>query len=154
MAERGVWLVPTDPSVEMAVEFTQSWPQKPPREEIERHLQGGRDRLMRAHRLGVRIALGSDLYFPYGPGRGAGSLATMEGYVQAGMTPAQVLRSATWEGGRLLGDDALGVVRPRAWADLVAVEGDPTLTLAPLRTPRLVMKGGQTEAGDASACGG
>jgi imidazolonepropionase-like amidohydrolase len=152
MAAKGVWLVPTDPSLEMAVEFTSTWSSPPPREEIDRHLQGARDRLMRAHRLGVRIALGSDLYTPYGPGRGAGSRATMDGYVEAGLTPVQALQSATWEAGRLLGDDGLGVLRVRSWADLVAVSGDPTAGLAPLRTPRLVMKGGAIAAGSAGAC--
>lgn len=154
MAARGVWLVPTDPSLEMALEFTSSWPQQPPREEIDRHLQTGRDRLMRAHRLGVRIALGSDLYFPYAAGRGAGSRATLDGYVEAGLSPAEALQAATWEAGRLLGDDALGVLRPRSWADLIAVGGDPTRDLGPLRSPRLVMKGGRIEAGEASACAG
>ena len=154
MAAKGVWLVPTDPSLEMAMECTSTWPPQPPREEIDRHLQAARDRLMRAHRLGVRIALGSDLYFPYAPGRGAGSRATMDGYVEAGLTPAQALQTGTWEAGRMLGDDALGVLRPRSWADLVAVEGDPTQGLAPLRAPRLVMKGGRIEAGSASACSG
>ena len=154
MAAKGVWLVPTDPSAEMAMEFVKSWPQQPPREEVERHLQAGRDRLMRAHRLGVRIALGSDLYVPYGPGRGAGSRATLDGYVEAGLTPAQALQSATWEAGRMLGDDGLGVLRPRAWADMVAVEGDPTRSLAPLRAPRAVLKDGRVVAGDASTCSG
>lgn len=154
MARKGVWLVPTDPSLEMALEFTRSWPQQPPREEVDRHLQGGRDRLMRAHRAGVRIALGSDLYFPYAPGRGAGSRGTMDGYVEAGLTPIQALQSATWEAGRMLGDEGLGVVRPRAFADLVAVEGDPTLGLAPLRTPRTVIKSGRVVAGSPDACGG
>ncbi|MGQ3066779.1 MAG: amidohydrolase family protein [Brevundimonas sp.] len=154
MARKGVWLVPTDPSLEMALEFTRSWPQQPPREEVDRHLQGGRDRLMRAHRAGVRIALGSDLYFPYAPGRGAGSRGTMDGYVEAGLTPTQALQSATWEAGRMLGDEGLGAVRPRAFADLVAVEGDPTLGLAPLRTPRTVIKGGRVVAGSPDACGG
>ena len=155
MASRGVWLTPTDPSLEMALAFTAAWPQQPPREEIDRHLQAGRDRLMRAHRLGVPIALGSDLYFPYAAGRGAGSRGTLEGYVEAGLTPTEALQTATWEAGRLLGDDGLGVLRPRAWADLVAVEGDPTQGLAPLRSPRLVMKGGRIEVADATrACGG
>jgi len=153
MARKGVWLVPSDASVEMALEFSSTWPQQPSREEIEGHFIAGRERLMRAHRLGVRIALGSDLYIPYGPGRGAGSHATMQGYVDAGLSPAQALQTATWEAGRLLGDDGLGVIRARAWADLVAVEGDPTQGLAALRSPRLVIKGGSVEAGEASACG-
>lgn len=152
MAAKGVWLVPTDPSLEMAVEFTRAWSPPPPREEIEQHLQGSRDRLMRAHRLGVRIALGSDLYAPYARGRGAGTLATMDGYVEAGLTPTEALRAATWEAGRLLGDGALGALRARSWADLVAVSGDPTTDLSPLRTPRLVMKGGRIAAGSAAAC--
>ena len=154
MARKGVWLVPSDASVDMAVEFSSTWPQRPPREEIEGHFVAGRERLMRAHGLGVRIALGSDLYIPYAPGRGAGSLATMIGYVEAGLTPAKALQAATWEAGRLLGDDALGALRPNAWADLVAVEGDPTQTLTALRSPRLVMKGGRIEAGEGSACSG
>jgi imidazolonepropionase-like amidohydrolase len=152
MARKSVWLVPTDPSLEMALEFTRSWPQQPPREEVARHLQAGRDRLMRARRAGVRIALGSDLYFPYAPGRGAGSRATMDGYVEAGLTPVQALQSATWEAGRLLGDDGLGIVRPRALADLVAVEGDPTKGLGPLRTPHVVIKAGRLVAGDSGVC--
>lgn len=154
MAARGIWLTPSDTSMEMALEFSSTWPQQPPREAIDQHLQAGRDRMMRAHRLGVRIALGSDLYVPYGPGRGVGSLAMLNGYVEAGLTPAQALQSATWEAGRMLGDDALGVLRPRSWADMVAVDGDPTRGLTPLRSPRLVMKGGRVEAGDASACAG
>jgi len=152
MAAKGVWLVPTDPSLEMALEFVSTWPSAPPREEVEQHLQGSRDRVMRAHRLGVRIALGSDLYVPYRPGRGFGSLATMDGYVEAGLTPTQALQTATWEAGRMLGDDALGVLRARSWADLVAVSGDPTEALSVLRTPRVVMKGGRIEVGSASAC--
>ncbi|HEX8662034.1 MAG TPA: hypothetical protein VF686_09205, partial [Brevundimonas sp.] len=100
------------------------------------------------------IAMGSDLYFPYGAGRGAGARATMDGYVEAGLSAAEALQTATWEAGRLLGDDGLGVVKARSWADLVAVHGDPTATLEPLRTPRLVLKGGRIEAGSPETCAG
>lgn len=154
MAEKGVWLVPTDLSLERALEITAGWPRQPPREEVERHLEESRDRIRRARRLGVRIAAGSDAYGPYERGRGASALGVLDAYVESGMSPAEVLQSATWEAGRMLGDEGLGVFRPRAWADLVAVEGDPTESLSPLRTPRLVMKAGRIEAGAASACGG
>ncbi|MBW6528947.1 amidohydrolase family protein [Sphingomonas sp. RHCKR7] len=97
---------------------------------------------MRAHKAGVRIALGSDLYFPYAPGRGAGTRGTLEGYVDAGLTPAQALRTATWEAGRLLRDDGLGVLRPGAHADLLAVAGDPSQDIRALRGIRFVMKDG------------
>lgn len=154
MAARGVWLVPTDVSLERALEITSAWPRRPSREEIEQHLGTNRDRLARARRLGVRIAMGSDAYGPNPAGRGAAARGTLDAYVESGLSPAEALQTATWEAGRMLGDDGLGVLRPRAWADLVAVEGDPTQALTPLRTPRLVMKAGRIEAGEASACGG
>ena len=52
----------------------------------------------------------------------------------------------------MLGDDGLGVIRPRAFADLVAVEGDLGQGLAPLRTPRIVIKGGRVVVGESLAC--
>lgn len=153
MAEKKVWLVPTDPSTEMAMEFTRSWVRQPPPGEVEAHLKAGRERMMRAFRMGVAVALGSDLYFPYAAGRGAGSRGTLEGYVEAGMTPAQALRSATWEAGRLLRDAGLGVIRPGAHADLIAVPGDPAQDIRALRTIRYVMKNGAV-AVPFGGCGG
>jgi imidazolonepropionase-like amidohydrolase len=155
MGAKGVWYVPTEPSVEMAREFTTSWAQRPSDEQLNARLEEGRERIRHARALGVRIALGSDLYFPYGPGRGAGSRATLEGYVEAGMPAAEALQAATWEAGRMLGDDRLGVLRAGSYADLIAMPGDPTTSLEPLRSVRLVMKGGRVMRPDAAgACGG
>lgn len=154
MAQKGVWLVPTDVSFERALEITSAWPRPPSREEIEQHLGENRDRIRRARALGVRVAAGSDAYGPSDRGRGALALDVLDAYLESGMSPAEALQSATWEAGRMLGDDGLGALRPRAWADLVAVEGDPTQGLAVLRAPRLVMKAGRVEAGSANACSG
>ncbi len=153
MAEKRVWLVPTDPSLDMANEFAKSWTRQPPPGEVEGQLKQFQQRLMRAFRAGVPIALGSDLYFPYAPGRGAGSRGTLEGYVDAGLTPAQALKTATWEAGRLLRDDGLGVLRPGAHADLIAVPGDPAQDIKALRTIRYVMKDGMA-AVPFKGCGG
>src|SRR5690606_8919879 len=65
MAQKGVWLVPTDVSLERALELTAHWPRRPSREEVEAHLETNRDRIRRARALGVRIAMGSDAYGPY-----------------------------------------------------------------------------------------
>ena len=154
MAQKGVWLVPTDVSFERALEITSAWPRPPSREEIEHHLGENRERIRRARRLGVRVAAGSDAYGPSDRGRGALALDVLDAYLESGMSPAEALQSATWEAGRMLGDEGLGALRPRAWADLVAVGADPTQGLATLRAPRLVMKAGRVEAGSANGCSG
>ena len=61
-------------------------------------------------------------------------------------------QTATWQAGRMLGDEGLGGVKPGAWADLVAVEQDPTQGLATLRQPRVVVKGGRVVAGSGDLC--
>lgn len=66
----------------------------------------------------------------------------LELYVQAGMTPAQALQVATWNGAkytRTLEDR--GSVAPGKRADLVLVDGDPTTDVSDLRRTVLVIKG-------------
>lgn len=155
MADKGVWLTPTDTSLEMAMRITRGWPTPPPEAEVRRHLEFQRERLRRAIRAGVRIAGGSDAYAPLDEGRGRAALMVMDAYVDSGMTPAQALRSLTWEAGRVIGDDGLGVLRAGAHADLIAMPADPTAALSALRDLRLVMKAGKVEVADTtSACAG
>jgi imidazolonepropionase-like amidohydrolase len=61
---------------------------------------------------------------------------------QAGMTATQVLRAATAEAGKELGMAPLGTLQRGAPADLFAVRGDPTRSLATLRRPVFVMARG------------
>lgn len=78
--------------------------------------------LQRAVKWHVKIAMGSDAVFT-GFGENTGDLPW---YVKAGMTPAQALDSATAVGAELLDKtNDLGSVTPGAYADLVAVDGDP-----------------------------
>jgi imidazolonepropionase-like amidohydrolase len=59
------------------------------------------------------------------------------------MTPAQAIQSATWNAADLLGwRDKVGVLAPGLFADLVAVDGDPTQDVTLLERVRFVMKGG------------
>jgi imidazolonepropionase-like amidohydrolase len=63
--------------------------------------------------------------------------------VEFGMTPMQALQAATARGAELLGKRGeLGTIAPGAYADLVAVEGDPLADVNVLQHVRFVMKGG------------
>lgn len=88
---------------------------------------------------GVRIAFGTDVgIFPHG--QNARQLAY---HVKWGQTPLQALRSATVDAAQLLGwAGQVGVIAPGAFADLVAVEGDPLADVTLLENVQFVMKGG------------
>jgi len=88
---------------------------------------------------GVRIAFGTDASI-YPHGLNARQLAY---HVKWGQTPLQALRSATVEAAQLLGwAGQVGVLAPGAFADLIAVEGDPLNDVTLLEDVRFVMKGG------------
>ena len=86
---------------------------------IPRNLETAR----KAFRAGVKIAMGSDaIYTMFGE-----NTRELGWFVKAGMTPEQALRTATVNAAALLGKEReLGAVAPGFFADLVAVEGDPT----------------------------
>jgi len=94
----------------------------------------------RALKKGVRIVLGTDVGgFPWTE---LNQAKEFEYYVQYGMTPMQAIKSGTSLAAELLGQRDLGVVAPGAYADLVAVAGDPLKDVTELSRVRFVMKGG------------
>ena len=97
----------------------------------------------RAQRAGVRIAFGTDCgVCPHGD-----NALEFQYMVEAGMSPADALRSATVSAAELLGRDDLGQVRPGFLADLVAVAGDPLESVDRLMDVRFVMRDGQVFLG-------
>ena len=96
----------------------------------------------RGVKKGVRIVLGTDVGgFPWTE---LNQAKEFEYYVQYGMTPMQAIKSGTSLAAELLGQRDLGVVAAGAYADLVAVAGDPLKDIAELSRVRFVMKGGVT----------
>jgi imidazolonepropionase-like amidohydrolase len=96
----------------------------------------------RALKKGVRIVLGTDVGgFPWTE---LNQAKEFEYYVQYGMTPMQAIKAGTSVAAELLGQPDLGVVAPGAFADLVAVAGDPLQDVTELERVRFVMKGGVT----------
>jgi imidazolonepropionase-like amidohydrolase len=89
---------------------------------------------------GVTIASGSDVGV-FAHGDNAREIETM---VSWGMPLIDALRSATSVDARVLHlQEKIGAIKPGLFADLIAVEGDPTRNVSSLRRVRMVMKGGQ-----------
>ncbi len=88
---------------------------------------------------GVKIAFGSGVGpFPHGS-----QTKEFEYMVKFGMTPVQAIRAATIDAATLMGwNDRIGSIEPGKFADLVAVEGDPTRDITELERVKFVMKGG------------
>lgn len=67
----------------------------------------------------------------------------LELYVKAGIPAAECLRIATWNGARYIGQlERQGSISPGKRADLLLVDGDPTLNVSDVRRIALVMKDG------------
>jgi imidazolonepropionase-like amidohydrolase len=86
-------------------------------------------------RAGVRILTGTDAPLRNSP-PGFGLHEELQLLVQGGMSPYDVLRSATWEAANYLNMlDSLGTIAPRKVADLILLEANP---LADIRNTRRI----------------
>ena len=98
-----------------------------------------RQNLKHAFDAGVKVAFGTDAAV-YPHGLNAREFAV---YVQMGMTPIQAIQTATVNAADLLGwSDRVGTLEHGKFADMIAVNGDPTRDVTLLENPVFVMKGG------------
>jgi imidazolonepropionase-like amidohydrolase len=141
MVKQGTWLVPT-----LAIYYHDQDPPDTP--------GGIRDRkrvavhgvsFQKALRAGVKIAFGTDVGgFPWSEPI-AQEFPRM---VEFGMTPMQAIQAATSRGAELLGKRGeLGTIAPGAYADLIAVAGDPLTDVGVLQRVSFVMKSGKVFQG-------
>ena len=98
-----------------------------------------RQNFTKALKAGVKMSFGTDAgVCPYGiSGK---QLAFM---VKYGMTPMQAIQSATVNAADLIGKPGdIGAIKPGAFADMIAVSGDPLQNIRLLEDVAFVMKGG------------
>ena len=88
---------------------------------------------------GVTIGLGSDVgVFTHGT-----NYRELEWMVRGGMSPTQALLAATAVNARIIRmQDEVGRIVPNLYADLIAVNGNPTQDIKTVRDVHFVMKGG------------
>lgn len=102
------------------------------------------DAFGRAYRAGVKIAFGTDSGVST-HGLNALEFAYM---VEAGMPPMEAILSATRAAADLLGAPGqVGSIQPGAFADVIAVAGDPLTDITELQRVTFVMKGGTVHKG-------
>lgn len=102
--------------------------------------QRQREGFSKAAKAGVRIAYGTDSgVYPHGDN--ARQFTYM---VRYGLTPIDAIRSATINAAQLLGKERdIGSIAAGKLADLIAVEGDPSIDVDKLRQVRGVIKAGR-----------
>ena len=137
MAQKNVALCPTLAAVE-AIRQYRGWKKGSDPEPAE--VTDKKASFKRALAARVPICFGSDVgVFPHGD-----NVRELELMVEYGMTAPDVVRAATSGNARIFHlEDRLGQVKVGFLADLIAVEGDPTVRIGDLRKVRMVMKGGQ-----------
>lgn len=107
---------------------------------FERLRSGNLQNAFAAKKAGVLIVSGSDAV----AGLHGDNAREIIWLTKAGLTPAEALRAATSDAARLLGlEGKAGVIAPGAFADLVAVPGDPTRDISAVERINFVMKGGE-----------
>ena len=98
--------------------------------------------LGKAHRKGVKIAVGSDLCgYEVASHVCAREFDTL---IEAGLSPMDAIKAGTSIGAELLKwDDMLGSLEPNKLADIIAVPGNPLEDISALESPSFVMKDGK-----------
>src|SRR5262249_45406251 len=104
-----------------------------------------RENFRRAVLAGTRMAFGTDGgVYPHGD-----NWKQFPYMVEYGMKTIDAIRSATIEAADLLGlKTKVGVVAANAYADVIAVDGDPLADISKLGVVRFVMKGGRVYRND------
>lgn len=148
LKRNGTWYVPTLYVIEPILAEGNPLKIQPENLEKARVVKDHMRRAFRsALRAGVRIGFGTDAgVFPHGTQAKEFAI-----YVAEGMTPMQAIRSATRDAAECMGwPGRVGEIRPGAYADMIAVAGDPLRNIRALESVGWVMKGGMVHKDELS----
>src|SRR6185503_16716874 len=90
--------------------------------------------LKKASDAGLLVAVGTDSGPFANRFQGYFEHLEMEMMAEAGLTPAQILRSATIDAARAMKLDSVGVLKAGAWADFVVLDRNPAQDIRNTRT--------------------
>lgn len=141
MAQRGTYLVPTLRALTQVRDGLGRGIYTPTVEaKIRETLQVLGNNVRMAMRFNIPVAFGTDAgVFPHGVNADEFQLL-----VDAGMTPRDAVASATTVAARALGmENQIGRIAVGYSADIIAVDGNPLVNVAPLSSPRFVMVRGR-----------
>jgi len=136
MARHGVALLPTLTATEAVSEYTGKYKRG---DAPTARMQSAAQAFQAARAAHVIIGNGSDVgVFAHGT-----NYREVEWMVRDGMSTLDALRAATIVDAKILRREGeLGVIRQRAFADLIAVPGNPLQNIEAIRNVAFVMKGG------------
>lgn len=140
MKEHGTYLVPTLYLGDWMIDNAGLTRLPPPLlAKAKEVIPAARKNIAHAFASGVKVAFGTDAAV-YPHGMNAHEFAVM---VRLGLTPLQAIQAATVNAADLLGwSGKVGTLEPGAWADILAVDGDPVKDVTTLERVKFVMKGG------------
>ena len=137
MIKQGTWLCPT-----LSVYYYDHAPADTPEGQRDRkRVSAHEESFRKALKAGVKIAFGTDVGgFPW-----TDPIAQeFPRMVEFGMSPMQAIQSATSRAAELLDQKGkIGVIAPGAYADVIAVSGDPLADIKVLGNVGFVMKDGK-----------
>jgi imidazolonepropionase-like amidohydrolase len=146
--QRGITIVPTITDLDTKVIAPRALAraprslQLPTSEKMESIRADFRRRVRRLFDSGAMIVAGSDMYWNLDIPRGQAAKRVLFAYQQADVEPKRILQAATVNAATLLGEARLGVIEPGAFADIIALDGNPMEDLDSLERIRFVMKDG------------
>ncbi|HYL91725.1 MAG TPA: amidohydrolase family protein [Alphaproteobacteria bacterium] len=136
MLKQGTWYVPT-----LGVYYADQAPEGTPAARRDHARVATHEvSFKKALKAGVKIAFGTDMGgIPW-----TEPIANEFGYmVKFGMAPMDAIKAATSKAADLLDmKGELGVIAPKAFADIIAVSGDPLVNIDALKQVNFVMKDG------------